>query len=216
MNSPIDTTTLIFAVLTVFVLFKLRSMLGTKIGHEADVLPAPNRAHESDNKVADSVIPDWSAMVVEGSGVVAALNEIAQKDGRFDAKEFLTGANAAYELIILAFATGDRDVLKNLLEANVYDDFDRAISERDKQGHIVSTQIVTMDRPLIARALIKEAKIQISVRFSAKLITFSKSQSGDLLEGSDSISNQVNDLWTFARPLGSRDPNWKLIATGAE
>ena len=127
----------------------------------------------------------------------------------------LTGARAAYEMIVTAYATGDRRTLKNLLSREVYEGFDAAIREREARGETTETQFVAIVSADIINAELRGRTAQITVRFVSQLISVTRDKSGAVIEGNPEKVNDVTDIWTFARDLSSSDPNWKLIATEA-
>jgi predicted lipid-binding transport protein (Tim44 family) len=118
-------------------------------------------------------------------------------------------------MIVTAFANGDRKTLKDLLSRDVYDGFERAIVERERRGEKVETTFVSIDRADIAAVEVRGTSAQITVRFLSKLITATRDAAGAVVDGSPDVVVDVTDVWTFARTLGSRDPNWQLVATEA-
>ena len=237
MQDSFDITTLIFIVLAVFVAWRLRSVLGQKTGHEQppfDPLSRreppmrPEAPADRDNVVrlpnqngdrpASAPIPPadrWKGIAEPGTPVAAGLDAIARSEPTFDAGVFLEGAKAAYEMIVTAFAHGDRKTLKDLLSRDVYDGFDKAILEREKRGEKVETTFVSIDKADFENAEVVGANAQIVVRIVSKLITVTHDASGQVVDGSADTVVDVTDVWTFARTLGSRNPNWQLVATEA-
>ena len=136
-------------------------------------------------------------------------------DPSFDAKHFITGARAAYEMIVTAFAAGDRRQLRSLLSREVYDGFDAAISEREARGETVETKFVSIDVSTITGAELRGRTAQITVRFVSKLVSATRDRSGAVIDGNAEKVTDVTDVWTFARDISSRDPNWKVVATEA-
>ena len=116
---------------------------------------------------------------------------------------------------VTAFAQGDRRTLKDLLSRDVYEGFERAITERERRGETVETTFVSIDKAEMAGAELQGKTAQIVVRFLSKLITATRDASGNVVDGSPETVADVTDVWTFARTLGSRDPNWQLVATEA-
>ncbi len=134
----------------------------------------------------------------------------------FDAKHFIAGARAAYEMIVTAFAAGDRRQLRGLLSREVFDGFDAAITERERQSETAETRFVSIDAStIIAAELRNRATAQMTVRFVSKLISATRDRAGTVIEGSADKVTDVTDVWTFARDISSRDPNWKVVATEA-
>ncbi|MBF9233107.1 Tim44/TimA family putative adaptor protein [Microvirga alba] len=234
MQDSFDITTLIFIVLAIFVIWRLRSVLGQKTGNEqqpfdplarrdAPLRPG-NASAEQDNVVrlpGSNGAPlqetppaeRWKGIAEPGTPLARNLDEIARAEPSFDAATFLEGAKAAYEMIVTAFAQGDRKTLKDLLSKDVYDGFERAITERERRGEKVETTFVSIDKAEIPGIEMTGKTAQVVVRFLSKLITATRDASGAVVDGSPDAVVDVTDVWTFARTLGSRDPNWQLVAT---
>ena len=122
----------------------------------------------------------------------------------------------AYEMIVTAFADGDRMSLKNLLPKEVYDGFVAAIAEREKRGEVVKSTFVGTEKIDITHASIRDSEEQITLRIISQLISATYDKDGALIDGDPEAVSEVDDIWTFARDIRSRDPNWKLIATESE
>ena len=122
----------------------------------------------------------------------------------------------AYEMIVMAFADGDRKTLKGLLSRDVYDGFDAAISERESKGEVVKSTFVGIEKADMVHAEIKDSEANITLRIISQLISATYDKDDKLIEGDAENVAEVNDLWTFARDTRSRDPNWKLVATESE
>jgi predicted lipid-binding transport protein (Tim44 family) len=231
-----DIYTIIFLALAVFIFLRLRSVLGQRTGRERppydpysardavrgatndNVVTLPGRsAADAAQKPAETVEPAerWKGIAEPGTPVAAGLDAIARDDKAFDAKHFVTGARAAYEMIVLAYAEGDRRTLKNLLSREVYEGFEAAIRERESKGETVETRFVAIDKSDITAAELRGRTAQITVRFVSQLISVTRDRSGNVIEGNPEKVTDVTDVWTFARDLSSRDPNWKLVATEA-
>ena len=114
-----------------------------------------------------------------------------------------------------AFAEGDRRSLKNLLSREVYDGFEAAIAEREQRGETTETRFVSLDQADIVSAELRGRNAQITIRFVSKLVSVTRDRNGDVVDGSPDRVTDVTDVWTFARDVSSRDPNWKLVATEA-
>ena len=126
---------------------------------------------------------------------------------------FLDGAKAAYEMIVTAFAEGDRKALKNLLSREVYDGFVSAIAQREGRGETIEFRFVGIDKAEITDASLKNGTEQVTVKFHSKLISATHDKTGTVIDGDPVHVGDVTDIWTFARDVSSRDPNWKLVAT---
>jgi len=231
-----DLWTIIFLTLAVVIFLKLRSVLGQRTGRERppydpyssarepvrgatndNVVTLPGRGGESAQKPAETPEPieRWKGIAEAGSAIATGLDAIAREDKTFDAKHFVAGARAAYEMIVLAYAEGDRRSLKNLLSRDVYEGFEAAIRERETKGETVETKFVAIDKSDITGAELRGRMAQVTLRFVSQLISVTRDKSGTVIEGNPEKVTDVTDVWTFARDLSSRDPNWKLVATEA-
>lgn len=157
----------------------------------------------------------WAGVAEVGSAVANGLDAIAAQERGFDAKHFLDGARAAYEMIVVAFAQGDRATLKDLLAKDVFEGFAVAIAERETQGEKMETRFVGIQKADITEASVRGRTAQVTVRFLSQLISVTRDKSGAVIDGDAEQVVDVTDVWTFARDLGARDPNWKLVATEA-
>ena len=234
-----DIYTIIFLALAVFIFLRLRSVLGQRTGRERPpydpysardavrtptgdkvVALPPRPADASPKPVVETTAPApsadrWKDIAVAGSVAAVGLDAIVAQDPSFDPKHFLTGARAAYEMIVTAYAQGDRRNLKNLLSREVYDGFEAAIKERETRGESAETRFVSIDKADIAAAEVKAKTAQVTVRFVSQLVSVTRDRAGTVIDGNPDKVTDVTDVWTFARDLSSRDPNWKLVATEA-
>jgi predicted lipid-binding transport protein (Tim44 family) len=240
MRDVFDIYTIIFLALAVFIFLRLRSVLGQRTGRERPpydpyaareparpatekVVALPNRTPDTAQKPSEPSEPAepatpverWAGVAAVGSPVATGLDAIAAADPEFDAKHFLTGARAAYEMIVNAYAEGDRRTLKNLLSREVYDGFDGAIADREKKGEKVESRFVAIDKAEITAAEQRQRTAQVTVRFVSQLVSVTRDKDGNVIDGNPDKVTDITDVWTFARDTSSRDPNWKLVATEA-
>jgi predicted lipid-binding transport protein (Tim44 family) len=235
MHDPLDASTIIFALLAIFVVWKLRSVLGSRTGNEKPpssnvffrrtnetndnkVVPLPGAARPQPNaepaRPAPPVYDRWKDYVAAGSKVAAGLDAIASADPSFAIESFMSGAKMAYGMIVTAFAAGDRTTLRNLLEQDVYESFVAAIAGRESRNETMKTTVDTITSVGIEEAGLRDNKTaQITLRFISKLISATENAAGAVIEGNLDHPVDMIDIWTFARDSQSRDPNWKLIAT---
>ena len=141
----------------------------------------------------------WKGIAEPGCAVATGLDAIAATDKSFDAKHFIAGARAAYEMIVTAFAAGDRRALKNLLAREVYDGFEAAISERETKGETVETRFVSIETADIIGAELRGKTAQVTVRFVSQLISVTRDKAGNVIDGNPDKVTDVTDVWTFAR-----------------
>ena len=238
MQDSLDIYTIIFFALAVFVLFRLRSVLGTRTGEErppfdpfkrpeappaapdaaSNVVPLPTanaRAPIQQEPAALDIAAELKDVADPASPLGERLAELMRADDNFRAKTFIGGAKAAYEMIVLAFARGDRRSLRDLLAKEVYDSFVGAINGREQRGEKVETTFVSLDKADIVEAEMKGKTMNVTMRFKSQLITVTRDAQGKVIDGSPDKIADVADIWTFAREAGSRDPNWRLVSTEA-
>ena len=226
--------TLVFLGLAVFVIMKLRSVLGTRTGFERPPEVIKREMEERQRGISnpvsqDNVVPlptakaaeqpemsqadRWKGIAQAGTPVAAGLDSILAADPSFDAPGFAGGAKAAYEMIVQAYAKGDRKTLKNFLGKDVYDGFSGAIQERENLKQTSETTFVSIDRADIIGAEMRDKFAHVTLSFTSKLISAVRDSAGTIVDGSADKILDVNDIWTFARDVSNRDPNWKLVAT---
>ena len=228
--------TIIFLALAVFIFLRLRSVLGRRTGRErppydpysardavrspagekiVTLPPRPAEAAPRPAEVTQSSGERWKGIAENGSAVAAGLDAIAGADTNFDAQHFITGARAAYEMVVTAFAAGDRRQLRGLLSREVFDGFDSHISQRESRGETLETKFVSIDSSTISAAELRGRTVQITVHFVSKLVSVTRDRAGAVIDGNAEKVTDVTDVWTFARDVSSRDPNWKVVATEA-
>jgi predicted lipid-binding transport protein (Tim44 family) len=230
-----DTWTIILLAVAVAIFLKLRSVLGQRTGRERppydpysardamrgatndNVVTLPGRGLDGAQKSSEASEPSerWKGIAEPGTALAGGLDAIAGEDKTFDANHFVAGARAAYEMIVLAYAEGDRRALKNLLSREVYEGFETAIRDREAKGETVETRFVAIDKSDITAAELRGRAAHVTVRFVSQLISVTRDKSGNVIDGNPEKVTDVTDVWTFARDLSSRDPNWKLVATEA-
>ncbi|HTV36911.1 MAG TPA: Tim44/TimA family putative adaptor protein [Xanthobacteraceae bacterium] len=228
--------TIIFLALAVFIFLRLRSVLGRRTGRERPpydpysardavrspasdkVVTLPTRPAEAAPRpveVAPASAERWKGIAESGSAVAAGLDAIVAAEPDFDVQHFISGARTAYEMVVIAFAGGDRRQLRGLLSREVFDGFDAHISERESRGETAETKFVSIDTSTITAAELRSRTAQITVRFVSKLVSVTRDRSGAVIDGNAEKVTDVTDVWTFARDVSSRDPNWKVVATEA-
>ncbi|MFO1088883.1 MAG: Tim44/TimA family putative adaptor protein [Hyphomicrobiales bacterium] len=240
MDQTFDPLTLLIFGVAIFLVFRLRSVLGTRTGNEKrfDPLPPKDAAVPGTVRNDDGVVmfpgrrpaagqpqsadedapapePVWKGFAEEGSPVARGLEAIARSDATFTPKSFLDGARVAYEMIVSAFAEGDKKALKPLLARDVYDGFASAIDARQKAGQTLELRFVGLNSANIVNAELSGTKASVTVKFASDQITATKASDGSVVDGDPSRVHEVTDVWTFERDTTSRDPNWKLAATEA-
>ena len=232
-----DFGTIFFLVAAVVIFFQLRNVLGRRTGRErppfdpytaARRKPASKDAPQApDNIVSlprkrsageanEEAYKAIDAFAPAGTPLNQGLRAIRDNDPSFEPKGFLEGAKMAYEMIVMAFADGDRKTLKNLLSREVYDGFVAAIADRESRGEKIQSSFVGIDKADIVSAEMKGSDAHVTLRIVSELISATRDGSGTVIDGDPETVAEVKDVWTFARDTRSRDPNWKLVATEEE
>jgi predicted lipid-binding transport protein (Tim44 family) len=232
----VDIYTIIFLALAVFIFLRLRNVLGQRTGSERppydraardivhgtqdnNVVPMPGSVIDQAPLVptADVVPPTdrWKGLTEAGTPLALGLDAIAAQDSSFDPQHFISGARSAYEMIVLAFANGDRRALKDLLSSEVYESFDAVIKDREKHEQKTETRFVSIDKAELVNAEARDRAAQLTVRFVSQMISVTRDKAGAIVDGNPEKVSDITDVWTFARDITSRDPNWKLVGTGS-
>lgn len=227
-------TILFFAVVAAFLGWRLYSVLGRRTGQEKPFDPfrskepeAPATLPERDGSARrlpepaarpERVDRDRRKLEAAIAGVAGdvrrGLEEIRGADPKFDAVDFVAGARVAFEMIVGAFAQGDTKALRPLLNDQVYGNFAGAIEERSRNKQRLETTLVgILSADVAAADLAKGEEARVTVKFVSQQINVTKDQEGRIVDGDPSEVANITDIWTFARPVKSRDPNWTLIAT---
>ncbi|MGI9414113.1 MAG: Tim44/TimA family putative adaptor protein [Hyphomicrobiales bacterium] len=239
MNEAFNPFNLVILAVAIIIFWRLRGMLGRRTGHErkpydpfggaeqADqasdsntngnvvTLPGRNQEQPADLDDGDDRTPVWEGVAEQGTPLAATLEKIVESDREFHPQRFLDGAKVAYEMIVMAFASGDRKALKSLLSRDVFEGFDGAIDERESRGDVVESSFVGIDKAAIIDASLKAKTANVTVKFISQIISSTHDKEGRVIDGDPKKVREVTDIWTFVRDVSSRDPNWKLVATEA-
>ncbi|MHA1568637.1 MAG: Tim44/TimA family putative adaptor protein [Alphaproteobacteria bacterium] len=230
---------LFFAMVAAFLVLRLRSVLGRRTGHErrAEDGASERRAHESRN---DKVIalsdrqrntdqtaePERAPDAGDDSDadddsqeqetpLVAGLTRIRAADSNFDPEQFLTGVGAAFEMIVTAFAAGDRKTLKSLLSAEVMENFEDAITAREDAGHRLETTLVSIKSAEIIDARLDGKTALVTVKVVSEQANVTYDGENHVVNGDSNYVATITDIWAFGRDTSARDPNWQLVETSS-
>jgi predicted lipid-binding transport protein (Tim44 family) len=216
----------LLALLAGFIAFRLYSVLGRRTGNERsrdDQLRMPDAARSNPKAPAkDNVValPDRAGSagtaIGNSNGLSRALLDIKLYDRSFDTEHFLSGARAAYEMIVTAFAHGERDVLRPLLSPEVFDAFDHGIKDREAKKERVEFTFLSLTSARINAAEMKGQTAEITVAFNSQVMLAGYDPAGALIEGDAKTPHDIVEFWTFARDARSSNPNWTLVSTSAQ
>jgi predicted lipid-binding transport protein (Tim44 family) len=228
-----DFGTIFFLVAAVVIFFQLRNVLGRRTGSERPPFDPYTAGRTRDDAQKPENVVSLPRKRAPGEPAIDAyaaidafakpdtdlnkgLRAIKDNDPAFDPKTFVDGAKMAYEMIVMAYADGDRKTLKNLLSREVYDGFVAAIGDREAKSEKIQSSFVGIDKADIVSAEMKGGEAHITLRIVSELISATRDKAGAVIDGDPETVAEVKDVWTFARDTRSRDPNWKLVATEEE
>ena len=210
---------LVLAGIAVFLIIKLRAVLGTREGFEKPAIPVddarakPKREFEVIEGGPDRDIIDH---VADGSDAAKALAAMKAAEPSFNVGEFLRGARGAYEMILMAFERGEIDSIRPFLADEVEASFAEAINARHREGTTIEANFVGLREITLTDAEYDQttSSAEITVRFVGELTSAVRNKAGEVVEGSSSEVKRQRDAWVFSRRMGVQDPNWQLVATG--
>jgi predicted lipid-binding transport protein (Tim44 family) len=201
---------LIFAVIAVLLVLRLRSVLGQRTGYEE---PQDNQAKEGFTDKPNTPTPlakvaDKSAKI-SGSG----LDALRRADRQFNENEFIHGATAAFNMILIAFAEGDQAQLKRLLSYELFQSFMQTVHDRTAAKETLEITVDEIREVSILDVGISESVASITVHFHTTQTRIARDENGNVMDDSDTEPREFIDIWTFERDLTLADPNWKLAET---
>ena len=215
------TVIVILALVALFIGLRLYSVLGERTGHEQQPIlkPADPEALVEPRMNQPSIVQpsttdsgDLAYLPTAGPGVRALL----AADPTFDVARFLEGAKSAYQMVLDSYWKGDASALRPYVDDHVFETFNTAIQQREKDGLVLDNRLVQVEQALITAASADHDLAVVTVRFEADIAAVTRNKDGEVVAGSMSDAVQTRDLWTFRRQIGSRDPNWLLIETDEE
>jgi predicted lipid-binding transport protein (Tim44 family) len=221
MNSAIIQL-IVLAGIAVFLILKLRSVLGTRQGFEKpakpvvidnDTAPRAKRGFEVIEGGADADITD---NVAKDSPAAQALAAMKRAEPAFNVTDFLRGARGAYEMILTAFDKGELDKVLPFLSREVYDSFVQVVEDREARGLTVKSTFVGIREMNLTKAEFNPAtaEAEVTVRFIGEITSSTRDKAGQVVDGDPNEIKRQKDIWTFARKMGVDNPNWQLVATG--
>jgi predicted lipid-binding transport protein (Tim44 family) len=225
---------ILFAMIAVFLVLRLRGVLGRRDGHQGDF---PNIFKQNSKKTkqedsdesnsdennndnvisleleADNIIDQSDAETTPPTRLQAQLNTIVSIDKDFEPEEFTSGARIAFEHILGAYASGDAKALKPLLSSDVFDNFGASIRDREEAGQTMEETLIGISKAELVEAEMEGTVAQITVKFVSDQVHALSDRDGKIVEGDPDKIVSVTDFWTFTRDTRSSDPNWSLAAT---
>lgn len=212
---------LVLAGIAIFLILRLRSVLGTREGFEKPRVDLPGTTDAPMRRdfevIEGGVDHDIIDNVAAGSRVAETLAEIKRVAPNFSVAEFLSGARGAYEMILMAFEHNDLESIKPFLSEDVHDAFAEVVANREAAGLTIESQFVGLREIKVVDANMDHAtkEAEIKLRFVGETTSVVRNATGEIVEGNPNEIKRQKDIWTFARDVDSDDPNWQLVATGA-
>ncbi len=212
---------ILFAMVAAFLILRLRSVLGRRTGNERRPESLSRPAERAGDKVGNNVVPLGPGAAAPlptttpPDAVAAGLERIRSADPAFDPAAFLEGARMAFEMIVAAFAAGDKAQLRPLLSDEVYKPFSTAIEEREAAGETLETRIVQLKSIDIVEAGLAGRMARVTVKFVTDQINVLRAHDGSVVDGHPEEAAEKTDFWTFSRDTRSSDPNWVLVTTAS-
>jgi predicted lipid-binding transport protein (Tim44 family) len=209
---------LVLAGIAIFLILKLRSVLGTRDGFEKPPVPLDQvrpRLVETPGR-AETVDRDITDHVAEGSPAAQALAQIKKIEPAFSVSDFLGGARGAYEMILIAFEHGELDRIRPFLTDEVEESFAAAIADREAKGLTIQANFSGIREMAIDDVRFDPVTkfAELTLRFTGELTMVVRNKAGEVVDGSPTAIKRQRDVWTFERQIGAADPNWQLSATG--
>ncbi|MEM6407495.1 MAG: Tim44/TimA family putative adaptor protein [Pseudomonadota bacterium] len=213
---------LVLAGIAVFLILRLKNVLGTREGFEKPPLPMPGQADPAaEARRGFEVIEggpdrDITDNVPEDSSAADALAKMKGAEPSFGVSEFLGGAKQAYEMILMAFENGDIDEVAPFLSKEVFETFQEVIDMRADQGLTVDANFIGVrETTLLDASFDEDSKLaELKLRFVGEMSSVVRDSAGDIVDGDPNEVKRQKDIWTFERVMGSDNPNWQLVATG--
>jgi predicted lipid-binding transport protein (Tim44 family) len=210
---------LVLAGIAIFLILKLRSVLGTRDGFEKPQVPVEEdrpRLRRDFEVIDGGPDRDITDHVEDGSDAAKALAAMKLAEPGFSVNTFLQGARGAYEMILMAFERGDIDAIRPFLADEIEAAFTQAINAREAQGLTIESNFVGLkEMTLVGATFDRETKRgEVTVRYVGELTSVIRDKAGEVVEGSVKKIKRQRDVWTFGRTMGAADPNWQLVATG--
>jgi predicted lipid-binding transport protein (Tim44 family) len=218
MDILFDPINFILLIAAISVFWWLRSVLGQRTGLERstkqiEILPPISKQSLEQTQPAKIINENWQNIAEPGSDLVLGLDSIRKAEPEFNANHFLEGAKQAHEMILVAFAQGDKKALKPLLSKAVFDSFEKAIEGDRKLGNSNIFKFVSVISAKIMSAEIQNNVAAIGMKFESEIVSATLNSNKEVIAGDDKTVSIVKEHWVFEREIGKKDPNWKLAAT---
>jgi predicted lipid-binding transport protein (Tim44 family) len=201
---------LVLGMVAAFLILRLRSVLGRRMGHERDRSAEARPTGAANAKRSDDKVVKLPNIARGNHTAAAGIAEIQRSDKAFDPDEFCVGARTAFELILSAFGSGDRDTLRQLTNAAVFQILDTTMTEREQREETLESTLVRFCSTDIVAAEMRGSTAAVTLKILSEQINVTRDAEGHAIAGQHGVIETVTDIWTFTRDTASRDPNWLL------
>ena len=196
---------LIFGVIAIFLIFRLKNILGTKTGFEETDI-----AQKAQEKQYTNIIPLKSN---QDNAVISELNKILKANPDFNIEEFLSGSKTFFEMVLNSFVSGNLDSIKNYTKLSVLKSFKAAIDERDKEQEKLIIELKSIKKNKIIKSTINRSSIKINVEFESFQVRALIDKNDEIIDGDNEKEILVKDEWVFEKKINDDNPDWTLIET---
>ena len=216
---------ILFAMIAAFLVLRLRSVLGKKTGHqrppnlerstkkEKGPVSDDNLAEFSKSRKEEIDVTDAKSEAAADNPLAPGLTEVKSADPNFNPSEFSEGAKGAFELVVEAYAKGDEETLRTLLNDEVFNDFSAAIKERYDAGETLDFTLIGITTAKIIDARVEGKMAFVTMQFDSEQINITRDKDDSILSGDPNQIEKISDIWIFARNTQAGDPNWTLVET---
>ena len=196
---------LIFGVIAIFLIFRLKNILGTKTGFEETNVNKKNK-----DKQFTNVVPLKSN---KNDVVDLELNKILKIDPNFDANDFLSGSKKFFEMVLESFVSGNLENIKNFTKLSVFKSFKSAVDERNKEKETLIIDLKSIKENKITKATITKTSIKLNVTFETYQLRALMDKNDQIIDGDTENEILVKDEWVFEKKINDNNPNWTLVET---
>ncbi|MEP2642644.1 Tim44/TimA family putative adaptor protein [Roseobacter sp.] len=211
---------LVLAGIAVFLIMRLKNVLGTRDGHEQQPQPKPQARGATTPEfevIEGGPDLDITDHVDENSAAAKALSSMKRIEPFFNVTEFLGGARSAYEMIVMGYEKGELSDIQPFLAEDIYESFVDGIAAREDQGLTVESDFIGVRELTLVDATLDadNQEAELTIRFVAELTSVVRNAEGEIIDGAANEIKRQKDTWSFARAMGTDDPNWLLVSTDA-
>ena len=196
---------LIFGVIAIFLIFRLKNILGTKTNFENNSLKEKKQPKQFSNVV--------SLKTNQNNSVNEEINKIINVDSNFDMVNFLDGSKTFFEMVLKSFVSGNLDNVKDFIKPSVLKSFKNAIDDRNKESETLIIDLISVEKNKIVSSVITRSSIKINVAFETLQITALMDKNDKIIDGDTDKEILVKDEWVFEKKIKDQNPNWTLIET---